>query len=79
MRQLTILVARSSDGVDFDSEDGQPTHLFFLLLAPPQDSGNFYLQALGKIAELVRTDTVRNQLMSVTEFDDLVGILKESS
>ncbi len=77
--RLTILVARSSDGVDFDSEDGKPTHLFFLLLAPPHDTGNFYLQALGKIAEAIRRKDVRTSLMKAVEFDEVVQILQEAS
>ena len=79
VKELTILVARSMKGVDFDSEDGKPTHLFFLLLAPPQDVGNYYLQALGKIAELVRVDSVCNALMKVKNFDELTQLLKESA
>jgi PTS system nitrogen regulatory IIA component len=79
VKDLTILVARSMKGVDFDSEDGKPTHLFFLLLAPPQDTGNYYLQALGKIAELVRTDSVCDALMKVEDFEGLRTLLVESA
>ncbi|RKZ06743.1 PTS sugar transporter subunit IIA [bacterium] len=79
VKQLTILFARSKDGVDFESEDGKPTHLFFLILAPPQDTGNYYLQALGKIAELVRKDNVRQALMEVEDFDSMITLLKEAS
>lgn len=79
VKQLTILIARSKAGVDFESEDGKPTHLFFLILAPPQDTGNYYLQALGKIAELVRKDEVRGALMAAEDFDAMLGILKEAS
>ena len=79
VKQLTILFARSKQGVDFESEDGKPTHLFFLILAPPQDTGNYYLQALGKIAELVRKPDVRDALMDVENFEAMVGILKEAS
>lgn len=79
VKQLTILFARSKAGVDFESEDGKPTNLFFLILAPPQDTGNYYLQALGKIAELVRKTEVRDQLMEAADFDAMVGILKEAS
>ena len=79
VKQLTILFARSKKGVDFDSEDGKPTKLFFLILAPPQDTGNYYLQALGKIAELVRKTAVREALMDAADFDAMVGILKEAS
>ena len=77
VKRLTILVARSPEGVPFDSEDGKPTHLFFLILAPPQDTGNYYLQALGKIAELVRRDEVCNGLMEVDSFDEMVALLRE--
>jgi fructose-specific phosphotransferase system IIA component len=79
VKDLTILVARSMKGVSFDSEDGKPTHLFFLLLAPPQDTGNYYLQALGKIAELVRTDSVCDAMMEVADFDALTTLLLESA
>ena len=79
VKQLTILFARCKDGVDFESEDGKPTKLFFLILAPPQDTGNYYLQALGKIAELVRKTDVREALMDAADFDAMVGILKEAS
>lgn len=78
VKKLTILVARSPKGIPFDSEDGKPTHLFFLILAPPQDTGNYYLQALGKIAELVRKDPVCSGLMEVADFDSMVKLLKES-
>lgn len=78
VKKLTILVARSRDGVDFESEDGEPTHLFFVILAPPQDTGNYYLQALGKIAELVRKDSVCTGLMEVEDFDALTTLLKEA-
>ena len=79
VKQLTILFARCKDGVDFESEDGNPTHLFFLILAPPQDTGNYYLQALGKIAELVRKDEVCNALMEVDSYDSMLQVLKEAS
>ncbi len=79
VKELTILVARSMKGVAFDSEDGKPTHLFFLLLAPPQDTGNYYLQALGKIAELVRADSVCNAMMEVRNFEELSSLLRESA
>jgi len=78
VRRLTILFGRSRKGVDFRSEDGKPTHIFFLILAPPQDTGNLYLQALGKIAELVRQDKVCDALMKVDSFDELITLLRES-
>ncbi len=76
--ELTILVARAPKGVDFDSIDGKPTYLFFLLLAPPQDSGNIYLQALGVITGLVQNDQVREKLLAAKDFDSMVAALREA-
>jgi PTS system nitrogen regulatory IIA component len=76
VQKLTILVARSAQGVDFGGLDGKPTRLFFVLMAPPQDSGNLYLQALGKLTELVARDDVRRALLQTADLDALVGILR---
>lgn len=76
---LCILVARSKAGVDFDSMDGEKTHLFFLLMAPPQDTGNAYLQALGAITGLVQKDETRQQLLQVKDYESLLKVLQEAS
>jgi len=47
IQELTVLFARSAAGIDFDALDSKPTHLFFLMIAPPQDRDNLYLQVLG--------------------------------
>ncbi|MEO0053215.1 MAG: PTS sugar transporter subunit IIA, partial [candidate division WOR-3 bacterium] len=48
--KLEIAVGRSTKGVEFDAIDKKPVHLFFLVMAPPQDPGNQYLITLGRIA-----------------------------
>ncbi len=68
---------RSPRGVDFDSIDGEPTHLFFVLLAPPQDRENQYLRALGRIIETVQEDSPREQLLKVTSFEEFAAVMKE--
>jgi len=76
--ELCILVARSKSGVDFDSMDGDPTQLFFLLLAPPQDPGNAYLQALGAITGLVQKDETRSKLIAAKDYESLLEALQEA-
>lgn len=51
--QTVGAAARSRNGVDFDSGDGQPVHLIFLLLSPPNKPGD-HLRALGAVAEHLR-------------------------
>ncbi len=58
-----ISFGRSKKGLDFDSMDGQPAHLFFLLVAPESPSG-LHLQALAKIAKILKSNAFRRQLMA---------------
>ena len=76
--KLMAIFARSPKGVPFDSLDGEPTYLFFVLLAPPQDHSNLYLPALGKIIELVREDSMREKLMQVVDFDAFAAAIREA-
>lgn len=55
VNKLEIALGRSDKGVNFDALDKKPTHLFFLILAPPQDPGNQYLTVLGRLALLCQT------------------------
>jgi fructose-specific phosphotransferase system IIA component len=61
---VTKLVAAfglSKKGVDFDSLDGEPVNIFFLLLAP-QDSAGPHLKALARIARLLKDKYFRDNL-----------------
>jgi PTS system nitrogen regulatory IIA component len=71
IQELTLLFARSRDGVDFDALDKKPTHLFFLIIAPPHDRENLYLQVLGHLVELIKNATVRKQIMETENFESL--------
>jgi len=73
---IKVLFARHAKGVDFDAPDGEPVHLFFLIVAPPQDRNNEYLPLLGQIAELVKEATVREELLEAKTYADLKQILE---
>ena len=75
--RLMAIFARSEPGIAFGAQDGEPTHLFFVLLAPPHDRSNRYLPALGKIIELVREDSMREKLMQVASFDEFTALMRE--
>ena len=47
---------RHVQGVDFDSLDGNPTHLFFVLVAP-EDSTSLHLKALARVSRLLKDGT----------------------
>jgi len=75
--RLTAVFARSRAGIAYDSMDGAPTHLFFALLAPPQDRANQYLPALGRIVETVQDDALRARLMQVKDFTEFAAVIRE--
>lgn len=78
--ELTVVFARSSDGIDFDAVDKKPAHLFFLIIAPPQDKDNLYLQVLGQMVDLIKEDDTRKHIAKVQTFDELQAIVgKEDS
>jgi PTS system nitrogen regulatory IIA component len=56
--------ARSSAGVDFDSVDRQPTHLFFVLIAP-DDAAAMHLKALARISRLLKDKGFRERLLAL--------------
>jgi PTS system nitrogen regulatory IIA component len=57
-----ISFGRSLKGLDFESMDGQPVFLFFLLVAP-ESSASAHLKALARIAKILKNGTFRKILM----------------
>lgn len=75
IQELSLLFARSVEGIDFDAVDKKPTHLFFLIIAPPQDKDNLYLQVLGQMVDFIKDDSTRKQLLDIGDFKELQTIL----
>ena len=70
IRHPIISFGRSKGGLDFDSMDGQPVYLFFLLVAPENSSG-YHLQILAKLAKILKNSAFRKKLMEVETREDL--------
>jgi PTS system nitrogen regulatory IIA component len=77
VQKLTVLIARSRAGIEFDSEDGESTHLFFMLIAPPQDSGHKYIKSLAALTEKMQDTALRDRLLECADFDAFCAALKE--
>lgn len=67
---LVIAFGRSHDGIDFDSIDGKPVHIFFLLMAPESSTGQ-HLKALAKISRMLKDPEFRSNLMSAKSTEEL--------
>jgi len=77
VQKLTILIARSGAGVDFDSEDGEPTHLFFVLIAPPQDRDHRYIKSLAALIDRTQDADLRTKLMESEDYDGFCAAMRE--
>ena len=75
--KLELAVGRSVKGVNFQSLDKKPSHLIFLIMAPPHDPGNQYLITLGKVA-MVAQEIVKQKKIFVPETPaDFIKLVKD--
>jgi len=72
--QLVMSFGRSRSGVDFDSMDGKPAHLFFLLVAPEESVG-IHLKTLARISKLLKDQEVRQQLLDAPDREAICAII----
>ena len=76
IKALVTSFGRSIKGVNFESIDNKPTHLFFLLVAP-ENSAGIHLKALARISRLLKDPSFRNRLMGAKDRQDLFNIIAE--
>lgn len=73
--ELVASFARSRKGLDFDSIDGQPTQLFFLLVVP-EHSGGAHLKALARISRFFRDPSFRQKLIDAESLDAVFAAIE---
>ena len=66
LKSVTALVARLDQPIDFDSVDDQPVDIVVMLLAPT-GAGADHLKALSRVARLLRTEAVVEELRAATD------------
>lgn len=76
VNKLVGTVAVSRDGIDFQSLDGDPVQLFFLLVSPPDRPGD-HLRALENISRQLRDDTFCRMLKAAKGPVDIQHLLEE--
>jgi mannitol/fructose-specific phosphotransferase system IIA component (Ntr-type) len=74
--KLEMAVGRSAKGVEYDSIDKKPAHLFFLIMAPPQDPGNQYLITLGRVAMVCQELTKKKRLFDPQTPEEMIELVR---
>lgn len=62
------------DGVDYDSLDGEPVHLIFLIAAPNTED-NVHLEVLSRLSMLLMDDDFRANLQSAESVEEFLGYI----
>jgi PTS system nitrogen regulatory IIA component len=76
VRQIFGTFGRHRGGVDFESLDGRPTHLFFALVAP-EDSTSLHLKALARVSRLFKDSSFRERLMAAPDTGEIFRLIVE--
>jgi nitrogen PTS system EIIA component len=76
VKRLMASFGRSLPGMDFQSMDGKPTHLFFLLIAP-ENSAGVHLKALAQISRLMKDHALRKRLMEAGSAEEIHSLFHE--
>jgi PTS system nitrogen regulatory IIA component len=65
---------RSKEGIDFQSIDEKPCHLFFLLLAPEEGAGD-HLKALARLSRILKDVHFRKRLLEAATKEDIFRLI----
>lgn len=68
---------KSDDGIGFNSMDGRPARLFFLLVAPKNSAGD-HLKALARVSRLFKDPLLKKSLENAETADEVYRLLEES-
>ena len=75
--ELVMAAGRTAKPVDFDSLDGQPVQLLFMLIGPETAAGP-HIKALSRISRLIRKDSVRETLINAQSAEEFYRALKDA-
>lgn len=77
VKEATVLFAKSKAGLDYQSLDGQPTHLFFMIAAP-EGANDTHLQALAALSRLLIKPEFVAQLKEANTPDEVQQLVESA-
>lgn len=75
VERFAVALGKSTEGVDFESLDGKPVHLIFMI-ACPSGITKEYLQILARIARLCKNEKIRGELLKTKDVDEILCFIK---
>ncbi|MDI6794603.1 MAG: PTS sugar transporter subunit IIA [bacterium] len=77
VKELVSAFGCSQDGIDFQSLDGEPAYIFFLLLSPADEATGFHIKALARISRLLKHKYFREVLRKAQTPEEVLSLLKK--
>ena len=75
LESLVLGFGLSRNGVDFESMDGKPTFIFFLLITPENSTG-LHLKLLARISRILKNDPFKEKLLTAKNREDIIQIIQ---
>lgn len=77
VKEPILAFGRSQAGVDFNSLDGSPTYLFFMMISPKEEVGR-HLKILAKISHIVKDKFTVGLLRKAKTQGDIIKVLEDA-
>ena len=77
LESMVVGFGLSRKGIDFESIDGLPTHIFFILITPENSTG-LHLKLLARISRILKSDAFKEKLLSAVDSDEVISIIEEA-
>ena len=74
-KELVLAFARSTPGIEFDSLDGEPAHIFFVIVAPPYDDAT-YLRIYKQMATAFHGTDVREEFLRARDEGEIIRAMR---
>jgi PTS system nitrogen regulatory IIA component len=76
LESLHLGVGLSRRGIDFESIDGKPAHIFFLLVTPENSTG-LHLKVLARISRILKNEPFREKLLEAADRDEIYESIRK--
>ncbi|GAB6414541.1 PTS fructose transporter subunit IIABC [Bacillus luti] len=76
VKQPAICFGRSVSGINYESLDGRPAHLFFMIAAS-EGANNTHLETLSRLSTLLMDEGFRKQLLEAKDEEELLRLFDE--
>lgn len=76
VKDLLLVISVVKDGVDFQSLDGKPVFIIFLIVAP-EEAKKKYINVLARISRMCRQSDFREEIKTATSSSEILDVIKD--